>query len=70
MTSPASDDSLRHRGRLFAAFVVGGVLGKVVPLWVVVLSVSRSEPPCSASSNATRAWMDTAGLTLRPVSRN
>jgi hypothetical protein len=23
---------------LFAAFVVGGVLGKVVPLWVVVLA--------------------------------
>jgi hypothetical protein len=40
---------------LFAAFVVGGVLAKAVPLRVVVLPASRSGPACSCSLTGTRA---------------
>ena len=40
---------------LFAAFVVGGILGKAVPLWRSLCSVSRSGPPFSSSWTATHA---------------
>ena len=58
---------------IFAAFVVGGVLGKAVPLRVVVCCRSRGRSrrvrlwrPLPAP---VRAWMDTTGLTLfRPRS--
>jgi hypothetical protein len=40
---------------LFAAFVVGGVLGRSCRYGWSLLPVSRSEPPCSTSSTATRA---------------
>ena len=61
---------------LFAAFVVGGVLGKAVPLWVVVQAglavgaavfVFLDRLPALA-----KAWMDTTRLTLlrRPDSIN